>query len=139
MTKKSRKPLLITGHRGYLGSVMAPYFLKQGYDVIGLDVGYFNECTLVPDPVEIPEIAKDIRDLVPDDVKSFYAIIHLAALSNDPIGNLDETWTEDINPRASVRLAELAREAPFTNAKVDGEVRKTKEGIKFNLSISMGG
>jgi nucleoside-diphosphate-sugar epimerase len=111
LTKKSRKPLLITGHRGYLGSVMAPYFLKQGYDVIGLDVGYFNECTLVPDPVEIPEIAKDIRDLVPDDVKSFYAIIHLAALSNDPIGNLDETWTEDINHRASVRLAELAREA----------------------------
>ncbi len=107
----ARKPVLLTGHRGYIGSVMAPYLLAQGYDVVGLDTGYFNQCTLVPDPIEIPEISKDIRDIVPDDLKSFYAVVHLAALSNDPIGNLDGTWTEDINYRASVRLAELARAA----------------------------
>ena len=110
MNDRPRK-LLITGHRGYLGSVMAPYLLEQGYDVVGFDVGYFNDCTLVPDGAEIPEIRKDIRDLVPDDVKSFDAVVHLAALSNDPIGNLDETWTEEINHQGSVRLAELARDA----------------------------
>jgi nucleoside-diphosphate-sugar epimerase len=106
-----RKPVLLTGHKGYIGSVMAPYLLEAGYDVVGLDTGYFEECTLVPDPVTIPEIRKDIRELHPDDVKSFYAVVHLAALSNDPIGNLDEGWTEDINHRGSVRLAELAKAA----------------------------
>jgi nucleoside-diphosphate-sugar epimerase len=90
---------------------MAPYLVAQGYDVVGLDTGYFSECTLVPDPLDIPEISKDLRDVVPDDLKSFYAVIHLAALSNDPIGNLDEGWTEDINFQASMRLAELARDA----------------------------
>ena len=92
-----RKSVLVTGHRGYIGAVMAPYLLRQGYDVVGLDVGYFDECTLVPDPVEVPAIKKDIRDLVPADLESFYAIVHLAALSNDPIGNLDERWTDEIN------------------------------------------
>jgi len=107
----ARKPLLLTGHRGYLGSVMAPHLHRQGYDVVGLDVGYFSDCTLIPDPIEIPEIRKDIRDLVPSDLRSFYAVIHLAALSNDPIGNLDATWTDAINHQASVRLAELAKAA----------------------------
>jgi nucleoside-diphosphate-sugar epimerase len=106
-----RKPVLVTGHRGYIGSVMAPHLLKQGYDVVGLDTGYYDDCTLIPDPVAIPELRKDLRDLTPDDVKAFYAVIHLGALSNDPIGNLNEHWTEAINHQASVRLAELAREA----------------------------
>jgi nucleoside-diphosphate-sugar epimerase len=106
-----RKPVLVTGNRGYIGAVMAPHLLRQGYDVVGLDVGYFDECTLVPDPVELPQIRKDIRDLVPDDLEAFYAIIHLAALSNDPIGNLDARWTGEINTDATIRLAELAREA----------------------------
>lgn len=106
-----RTPILMTGHRGYIGSVMAPYLVRQGYDVVGLDTGYFDECTLVPDPTPIPEIRKDLRDIVPKDLKAFYAVIHLGALSNDPIGNLDATWTEEINHRSSVRLAELAKEA----------------------------
>jgi nucleoside-diphosphate-sugar epimerase len=106
-----RKAVLLTGHRGYIGSVMAPHLLEQGYDVVGLDTGYYDDCTLIPDPVEIPALRKDLRDLTPDDVKSFYAVIHLGALSNDPIGNLNERWTEAINHEASVRLAGLAREA----------------------------
>ena len=105
------KRLLITGHRGYIGSVMAPYFARHGYDVRGLDVGYFDECTLVQPESEIPSVTKDIRDLLADDVEGFDAIIHLAALSNDPIGNLNEGWTEEINHQASVRLAELALES----------------------------
>jgi nucleoside-diphosphate-sugar epimerase len=90
---------------------MAPYLASQGYDVVGLDTGYYDACTLVRDRVEIPAIRKDIRDLMPADVKAFYAVVHLAALSNDPIGNLDAGWTAAINHDASVRLAELARDA----------------------------
>lgn len=108
---KTMKPVLVTGHRGYLGSVMAPHLLEAGYQVVGLDTGYFDECTLVDDPAPIPAITKDIRDLTPEDVRGFYAVVHLAALSNDPIGNLDTGWTEQINHDATVRLAELAREA----------------------------
>ena len=106
-----RRPILVTGHRGYLGSVMAPLLVERGYDVVGLDTGYFDDCTITADPLPLKSIDKDLRDLVPADLRAFYAVIHLAALSNDPIGNLDETWTEEINHRSSVRLAELAREA----------------------------
>jgi nucleoside-diphosphate-sugar epimerase len=106
----TRKPVLLTGHKGYIGSVMVPHLLSAGFDLVGLDTGYFNDCTLVPDAVDIPEIRKDIRDVVADDLKGFYAVVHLAALSNDPIGNLDEGWTTDINHSATVRLAELARD-----------------------------
>lgn len=106
-----RKPVLLTGHKGYIGSVMVRHLVEAGYDVVGLDTGYFEECTLVPDQATVPEIRKDIRDIEPADVKSFWGVVHLAALSNDPIGNLDEGWTEAINHEASVRLAELSREA----------------------------
>lgn len=105
------KRVLITGHRGYIGSVMTPMFLEAGYSVTGLDTGYYNECTLVPDSAEVPSLRKDIRDLNTQDLKNFYAVIHLAALSNDPLANLDSGWTEEINFRASVRLAELAKAA----------------------------
>jgi nucleoside-diphosphate-sugar epimerase len=105
------RPILLTGHRGYIGSVLASCLLRQGYDVVGLDTGYFDACTLVPEAVEIPEIRKDLRDVVPSDLKAFYAIIHLAALSNDPLGDLDPAWTAEINHQASLHLAVLAREA----------------------------
>lgn len=111
MTYTENKSILLTGHRGYIGSVMAPYLVGMGHRVVGLDTGYFADCTLVPDELQIPEVRKDIRDLVPADVKGYDAVIHLAALSNDPIGNLDQRWTEEINCESSVRLAELAREA----------------------------
>jgi nucleoside-diphosphate-sugar epimerase len=103
------KRVLVTGHDGYLGSVMVPYLRDAGHEVVGLDTGYFAECTLVPDRAEIPSIRKDIRDLVPADLEGFHAVVHLAALSNDPIGNLNEAWTEEINFRASVQLARLAK------------------------------
>ncbi|MGH7824073.1 MAG: NAD-dependent epimerase/dehydratase family protein [Candidatus Binatia bacterium] len=103
--------VLITGHNGYLGSVMAPMFVQAGYDVVGLDTGYFGQCTLVPDPVRVPWLAKDIRDLAGKDLKGFHAVVHLAALSNDPIGNLDAGWTRQINYEGTVRLAELAKSA----------------------------
>lgn len=107
----TRQRILLTGHRGYIGSVLAPHLVRQGYDVVGLDTGYFDECTLVPDAVAIDEIRKDLRDMVTEDLVGFDAVIHLAALSNDPVGRLDPAWTDEINHVATVRLAELAREA----------------------------
>jgi nucleoside-diphosphate-sugar epimerase len=103
--------VLVTGHRGYIGSVLTPLLVEDGHDVVGLDTGYFDECTLVEDRLTVPEIRRDLRDVVPGDVAGFDAIVHLGALSNDPIGNLNTSWTEDINTAATVRLAELAREA----------------------------
>ncbi len=105
------KRVLITGHNGYLGSVMAPEFMREGYDVVGLDTEYFGECSLVSDTIKIPSIRKDIRDVDTTDLKDFDAIVHLAALSNDPIGNLNVGWTEQINLQGSIRLAELAKKA----------------------------
>src|SRR5689334_14505047 len=109
-TRRTQK-VLVTGHNGYIGSIMAPHLAKEGYDVVGLDTGYFSECSLTPDLGSIPEIRKDLRELTPTDLTGFDAVIHLAALSNDPIGNLNDGWTEDINFRASVKLAELAKQA----------------------------
>ncbi len=106
-----QKKVLMTGHNGYIGSVMSAVFLRAGHQVVGLDTGYFSQCTLTPDMAGIPSVQKDIRDLTADDLKDFDVVVHLAALSNDPIGNLNSTWTEDINFQASVRLAELARQA----------------------------
>jgi nucleoside-diphosphate-sugar epimerase len=103
--------VLVTGHEGYIGSVMTPALLDAGYDVIGVDSGFFTECSLVPPSAQVPTMRKDIRDLEVEDLEDFDAVVHLAALSNDPIGNLNAGWTRSINLDASVRLAELARRA----------------------------
>ncbi|MGH7851876.1 MAG: NAD-dependent epimerase/dehydratase family protein, partial [Candidatus Binatia bacterium] len=105
------KRVLITGHNGYIGSVMAPLLARAGHRVVGLDTGYFDGCTLVPDAVRVPALHKDIRDVTAADLKDFDAVIHLAALSNDPIGNLDAGWTRQINFEATLRMAECAKAA----------------------------
>lgn len=106
-----KKRVLLTGHNGYIGSVMAPILAQAGHEVIGVDTGYFDGCTLTPDKVRVPAIRRDIRDLTTADLGGFDAVIHLAALSNDPIGNLDAGWTRQINDEGTVRLAEAARAA----------------------------
>lgn len=103
--------VLITGHNGYIGSVMAPLLAHAGHSVVGFDTGYFDDCTLAPDGLRVPALRNDIRDLTAADLKGFDAVIHLAALSNDPIGNLDAEWTRQINFEGTARLAEHAKAA----------------------------
>lgn len=102
--------VLVTGHRGFIGTVMIPILLKEGFDVVGLDTDLYRYCTYGDDPISIPNINKDVRDVAPDDLRGFDAVVHLAALSNDPLGNINPALTYDINHLASVRIAEIARQ-----------------------------
>lgn len=103
--------VLVTGHDGYIGAVLTPTLVRSGYDVVGLDTGYFSKCLLGTEPAKVPTISKDLREVEASDLKGFDAIVHLGALSNDPVGNLNKGWTEDINFHASVRLAKAAKQA----------------------------
>lgn len=102
--------ILVTGSHGYIGSVLVPMLVQHGYGVIGLDSNLYGQCTFGDSFPPIPYINKDIRDVEPSDLKGFDAIIHLAALSNDPLGDLNQQLTYQINYIASVRLAEMARQ-----------------------------
>lgn len=80
--------VLITGHQGYLGTVMSQMVAEAGHDVVGLDSGLFADCVLGPELIEPPSLAVDLRDVTVDQLAGFDAVIHLAALSNDPLGAL---------------------------------------------------
>jgi nucleoside-diphosphate-sugar epimerase len=103
--------VLVTGHRGYIGSVLTPLLRAAGHDVVGLDNGYFEGCTFGSPPPDEPGLRLDVRDAEPSHLEGFAAVIHLAGLSNDPLGDLDPSLTDDINHRAAVHLARLARAA----------------------------
>jgi nucleoside-diphosphate-sugar epimerase len=103
--------VLLTGSRGYIGTVMAPMLLQAGHEVVGLDADLYRRSTFGPWRESIRTIEKDVRDVEPHDVRGFQAVVHLAALSNDPLGDLDPHLTYDINHLASVRLAQAARSA----------------------------
>jgi nucleoside-diphosphate-sugar epimerase len=104
--------VLLTGYQGYLGTVMAPILTAAGHEVTGLDSGLFAECVLgsldVPD---VPGLSTDLRDVTVEQLQGFDAVVHMAALSNDPLGSLAPEITYDINHHASTRLATLAKEA----------------------------
>jgi nucleoside-diphosphate-sugar epimerase len=103
--------VLLTGHKGYIGAVAAPLLRAAGHDVVGMDIDLFAGCEFGAFTQDFAEIHKDIRDLAKKDLEGFDAVVHLAALSNDPLGNLSAGLTYDINHKASVRLAELAKAA----------------------------
>ena len=103
--------VLVTGHNGYIGCALVPILVRAGHEVVGLDSFLFEHCTLGPDVEPIPAIRKDVREVGIRDVEGFDAIIHLAGISNDPLGDLNPECTYDVNWRASVRLAKLAKQA----------------------------
>jgi nucleoside-diphosphate-sugar epimerase len=102
--------ILLTGHNGYIGAVAGSILQSAGNEVVGLDTDLFAGTDFGEPAPPIPDVRKDIRDLTKADLEGFDAVVHLAALSNDPLGNLEPNLTYSINHKASVRLAELAKE-----------------------------
>ena len=103
--------VLVTGSHGYIGSILAPELVAAGHDVSGLDACFYEGCDFGPELASIPTLRRDVRDVTPRDCEGFDAVVHLAALSNDPIGDLNERWTYDINLDASLGVARAAKQA----------------------------
>ncbi|MCK1682371.1 SDR family oxidoreductase [Bradyrhizobium sp. 147] len=105
--------VLVTGHLGYIGTVLTPMLIGAGHEVTGMDSDIYSRCTYAAGGsiLEVPTIWKDVRDAEVADLVGFDAVLHLAALSNDPLGNLRPQLTDEINHRASVRIAEIAKHA----------------------------
>jgi len=106
--------VLITGSEGYIGAVLREVLAERGHEMTGLDTGYFADCNFGAPPTPLPLIRRDLRQVTADDLHGFDAVVHLAALSNDPLGNIAADLTADINTRGSIRLAEAAKEADVT-------------------------
>ena len=104
--------VLVTGHHGYIGSVTAPLLAASGHDVTGLDTLFYRGCDLTPGAA-IPALER-VRDVTPEDLRGYEAIVHLAALSNDPLGDIDPALTYEINFHATVSLARAAKEVAST-------------------------
>jgi nucleoside-diphosphate-sugar epimerase len=107
--------LLVTGHRGYIGVELVSFLRAAGHDVVGLDAGWFDGCDFGAPPDAVPclggQPCADLRDLTPGQLEGFDAVLHLAALSNDPLGDLDPEITWEINHAASIALARAAKQA----------------------------
>src|SRR5258707_5654920 len=106
--------VLVTGHLGYIGTVLSSMLLKEGYEVVGMDSDLYRASTFGSGLVNIFNIQKDIRDASVEDFEGIDAVLHLAALSNDPLGSIDRELTLDINYRGAVRVARLAKQAGAT-------------------------
>jgi nucleoside-diphosphate-sugar epimerase len=106
------KHIMVTGNLGYIGSTMVPILTRAGYTVSGYDTGYYDNCYLVESKQDLKkQIKKDLRDAEAGDLAGIDCVIHLAGLSNDPLGEFNASLTEDINYKATIRLAECARKA----------------------------
>jgi nucleoside-diphosphate-sugar epimerase len=103
--------IMVTGDLGYVGSVLVPKSMERGHEVVGLDIGYFKDCNLINGCNDYKRITCDIRDVVKSHFDGIEAVIHLAGLSNDPLGELAPNITYEINHKATVRFAEIAKSA----------------------------
>jgi nucleoside-diphosphate-sugar epimerase len=103
--------ILAAGDRGYLGAVMVPFLRRAGHGVVGLDAGWYDECDFGPVPNGYEQRTGDIRDVTPDDVAGFDAVINLAAISNDPVGHLNPAATYAVNAHGAVHLGRAAKAA----------------------------
>ncbi|MGZ4416112.1 MAG: NAD-dependent epimerase/dehydratase family protein, partial [Gaiellaceae bacterium] len=102
--------VLVTGHHGYIGSVMVPVLQAAGHEVTGLDVYFYDGCDLMPG-VDVPQLHVDVRDVRPEHLAGFDAVVHLAALSNDPLGDMRPELTHEINFHATAKVAAAAKAA----------------------------
>ena len=102
---------LVTGHRGYIGTAMVPMLVEEGLEVVGLDSDLYEKCTFGELKQDVPPIRQDLRDVEPPVFRGFDAVVHLAALSNDPLGNLNPELTYQMNHHACVRIAQMAKDA----------------------------
>ena len=100
--------ILVTGNLGYIGSVLTDILTEESVDFVGYDVGYFQNCSLYKINNNFDQIIKDIRDVESNDLKDIVTIIHLSALSNDPLGEFNSRITREINLDATINLANLA-------------------------------
>ena len=103
--------VLVTGHHGYIGSVLVPVLTRAGHEVVGLDSDLFADCTFGDSVSDVPSLRADVRDIESEHLVGFDAVIHLAAVCNDPVGDLNPQATYEINHLASVRVAERAKAA----------------------------
>jgi nucleoside-diphosphate-sugar epimerase len=103
--------VLVTGHHGFIGSVLAPMARDAGHDVVGLDTFFFRGCDFGSDAEWAPQLQLDLRDVPPEALEGFDAVVHLGALSNDPLGDIDPEWTYSVNRDGAIRLAESAKAA----------------------------
>jgi nucleoside-diphosphate-sugar epimerase len=103
--------ILVTGNQGYIGTVLVSELQNLGHEVIGYDIGFYKDCLLYTVGQNIHQISKDIRDVAIEDLEGIDAVIHLAALSNDPLGELSPGLTEEINLEGTIRIAGMAKKA----------------------------
>lgn len=103
--------VLVDGDRGYVGAVLVPFLRAAGHDVVGLDVGWYDGCDFGPPVDGYEQRTGDVRDVRPQDLEGFDAVVHLAAISNDPLGHLNPGATYDVNAHGAVHVARTAKEA----------------------------
>jgi nucleoside-diphosphate-sugar epimerase len=103
--------VLVSGHHGYIGSVLAPLLADAGHDVAGLDLDLYEGCDFGPEVGDVPSLRLDVRETPREALEGFDAVVHLAALSNDPLGDLNEEWTYQVNHAGTLALARAARAA----------------------------
>lgn len=106
--------VLVTGHDGYIGTSLVPLFLAAGHEVVGMDTFLYRGCGIGPDPVAVPEVRCDVRDATPEQFEGIDAVVHLAGISNDPLGDLNAETTYDVNHGGTVRVARAAKQAGVT-------------------------
>jgi len=125
--------ILVTGHRGYIGPHLVKLLKESGHHVTGVDIGYFEGCNWEPLPAADREINADFRSLTEKDLAGFDCVCHLAAISNDPMGDLDEKLTYDTNRDGSIELARRAKKAGVPRYLFSGSCSVYGMGEKLDL------
>jgi len=125
--------ILVTGHRGYIGPHLVKLLRQRGHFVAGVDIGYFDQCAWEPLPQADEEITADFRTLSPEFLKGFDCVCHLAAISNDPMGDLDPKLTYEINRDGSIELARRAKQAGVPRFLFSGSCSVYGKGEKLDL------